>query len=151
MRMVITVYHHARALNTITCRVFFKGNGIIKKGRILCYGVNQEGDINGKFPGIHAEHDALRKLMPLRNKKKLESINILVIRVSSKNKIQPSKPCSDCIDKMILMPPKIGYNIKNIYYSDSGGSIVKTNLNTLDTEEKHYTKYFRHKRRLIKN
>ena len=46
------------------------------------------GDTYGKMPGIHAECDALSKLMPLKNKKRLESINILVVRLSSKNKIQ---------------------------------------------------------------
>jgi hypothetical protein len=42
-------------------------------------------------------------------------------------------------------PKKIGYKIDNIYYSDSDGNIIKTNLKILDEEEKHYSKYFRRK------
>jgi cytidine deaminase len=103
------------------------------------------GDSAGKNPGIHAECDALTKLMPLKNKKRLESINLLVVRFSPKNKIQSSKPCYNCIETMKNYPKKIGYKIENIYYSDSDGNIIKTNLKILDTEEKHYSKYFRRK------
>ena len=130
---------------TIIYRVFYKGNGDLKKARILSFGVNQMGDSAGKNPGIHAECDALTKLMPLKNKKRLESINLLVVRFSPKNKIQSSKPCYNCIETMKNYPKKIGYKIENIYYSDSDGNIIKTNLKILDTEEKHYSKYFRRK------
>ena len=102
-------------------------------------------DSNGKKPGIHAEYDALTKLIPIRRKKNLESINLLVVRLSSKNKIQSSKPCFNCIETMQKFPPKIGYKIVNVYYSDSNGDITKTNLKTLDEEEKHYSYYFRRK------
>ena len=50
-------------------------------------GINQLGDVDGKTPGIHAEHNALLKLKPLKLKKKLESINILVVRFSKKKYI----------------------------------------------------------------
>ena len=129
----------------IIYRVFYKGNGDLKKGRILSFGVNQMGDSAGKNPGIHAEYDALTKLMPLKNKKRLESINLLVVRFSPKNKIQSSKPCYNCIETMKNYPKKIGYKIVNVYYSDADGNIIKTNLKLLDTEEKHYSKYFRRK------
>lgn len=104
------------------------------------------GDSYGKTPGIHAECDALSKLMPLKNKKRLENINLLVVRLSSKNKIQSSKPCVNCIEAMKIIPERKGYKIENIYYSDADGNIVKTNLKTLDAEEKHFSKYFRRKR-----
>ena len=140
-------YHLVCAEIIITWRVFYKGNGDLKKARILSFGVNQMGDSDGKKPGIHAEYDALTKLMPIRRKKKLESINLLVIRLSTKNKIQSSKPCFSCIETMKKFPPKIGYKIDNVYYSDSNGDITKTNLKILDEEEKHYSKYFRRKLR----
>lgn len=131
---IIIIYH-----------VFYKGNGDLKKGKILSFGINQMGDSAGKNPGIHAEYDALTKLMPLKNKKRLESINLLVVRFSPKNKIQSSKPCYNCIETMKNYPKKIGYKIVNVYYSDADGNIIKTNLKSLDTEEKHYSKYFRRK------
>lgn len=127
------------------CRVFYKGKGDLKKVRILSYGVNKMGDSDGITPGIHAEYDAITKLIPLRKRKKLETVNLLVIRLSGKNKMQSSKPCSNCIDIMKTLPEKKGYKIQNIYYSDADGNIVKTTLNNLDIEEKHISKYYKHK------
>ena len=99
------------------------------------------GDSEGVVPGIHAEHNALTKLKPLKIKKKLEPINILVIRLSKTNKIQSSKPCMNCIQVMDFLPEKKGYKLQNIYYSESSGSITKTTLNNLKMEEPHYSKY----------
>ena len=115
----------------------------MKKTRILSFGTNMMGDSNGNDAGIHAEHNALIKLKPLKFKKQLESINLLVIRLSKTNKIQSSKPCSNCIKMIDFIPEKKGYKIKNIYYSDNEGNIIKTNLNNLKNEEQHYTRYYR--------
>lgn len=123
--------------------LFYKDEGHLKKVRIICFGFNKEGDIERNIPGIHAEQDAINKLPSLKNKKRLEAINLLVIRISGKNKIQSSKPCAKCIETMKLQPIKKGYKIQNIYYSNINGEIIKTNLNKLDNEEKHYTKYYR--------
>ena len=125
------------------CRVFYKGKGDLKKSRILSFGMNQMGDADGRYPGIHAEHDALNKLQPLKYKRKLESINILVIRLSMKNNLQSSKPCSTCIETMKILPIKKGYKIQNVYYSDSEGNIIKTSLQNLENEEKHYSRFYR--------
>ena len=130
---------------TITYHVFYKGNGNLKKARVLSYGVNKMGGSDGLAPGIHAEYDAINKLVTLRKRKKLESVNLLVIRLSGKNKLQSSKPCSNCIDAMKILPEKKGYKIQNIYYSDSDGNIVKTTLSNLDNEEKHFSKYYKNK------
>ena len=125
--------------------MFYKGNVISKKARILSYGTNKMGDSAGLHPGIHAEHDAIRKLLPLKRKKRLENINILVIRLSGKNKLQSSKPCINCINTMKTLPIKLGYKIQDVYYSDSDGTIVKTNLRNLENEEKHYSRYYKRK------
>jgi hypothetical protein len=115
----------------------------MKKVRILSFGTNMMGDSDGNEAGIHAEHNALTKLKPLQFKKNLEPINLLVIRLSKTNKIQSSKPCSNCIKIIDCIPEKKGYKIKNIYYSDNEGNIVKTTLNNLKNEEQHYTRYYR--------
>lgn len=94
---------------------------------VLSYGINQIR-MNSS---IHAEFNALQKLNPLRIKKKLCKINLLVIRLSPKNKLQQSKPCSNCINLMNSYPMKIGYKIQNVFYSDENGCIVKTNLKNL--------------------
>ncbi len=125
--------------------MFYKGKGDLKKVRILSYGVNKMGDSEGMHPGIHAEYDAIKKLAPLRKRKKLESVNLLVIRLSGKNKLQSSKPCALCIDVMKTLPEKKGYKIHNIFYSDADGNIVKTTLNNLDMEEKHFSKCYKDK------
>ncbi len=102
------------------------------------------GDAEGTQAGIHAEHDAIKKLLPLKRKKRLVNINILVIRLSGKNKLQSSKPCINCINIMKTLPPKLGYKIQDIYYSNEEGLIVKTNFKTLDNEEPHYSRFYRH-------
>ena len=101
------------------------------------------GDTNGHHPGVHAEHDAINRLKPLQRNKHLQNINILVIRLSKNNKIQNSKPCTNCIKNMKLLPEKKGYKIRNIYYSDDNGEIVKSSLKNLENEELHYSRYFR--------
>ena len=136
------IFHRVSAEIIIMCRAFYKGKGDVKKARVLSFGVNKMGDTEGKTPGVHAEYDAINKLIPLKNKKKLEPINLLVIRLSTKNKIQSSKPCSNCIEIMKTLPSKKGYKIEVIYYSDEDGNIIKTNLKKLDLEEKHLSKFY---------
>ena len=115
----------------------------MKKTKILSFGVNQSSNSDCITAEIHAEQDAINKLKPLKYKKKLESINILVIRLSSKNKLQSSKPCANCIESMKNNPTKKGYKIQNVYYSDSEGNIIKTNLVSLDNEEKHISGFYK--------
>ena len=38
------------------------------------------GDSEGVDPGVHAEHNALLKLKSSQNKKRLDPINLLVVR-----------------------------------------------------------------------
>ena len=78
------------------------------------------GDDNGKNPGIHAETDALTKLKPLRCDKKLECINILVIRLSKKNNLQSSKPCINCINTIIETTKERFPNGLEIVTADGG-------------------------------
>ena len=117
----------------------------MKKTKILSFGVNQSSNSDCITAEIHAEQDAINKLKPLKYKKNLESINILVIRLSSKNNLQSSKPCASCISSMKFLPIKKGYKIQNVYYSDSEGNIIKTNLTCLDNEEKHYSRFYKQK------
>jgi cytidine deaminase len=122
--------------------VFYKGNGLLKKVKVLSYGVNKMGDTEGLIAGIHAEHDALLKIIPNR-KRRLKNVNLLVIRVSGRNKLQSSKPCNNCIETMKRLSIKKGYKIQNVYYSDNNENIVKTTLYDLENDEKHYSKYYR--------
>lgn len=146
------LYLPASVAISITYAAFYKGKvGNLKKAKTLSYGVNHMGNKNGRTPGIHAEYDAIAKLPTLRKKRRLKSINILVIRITSKNKIQSSKPCSHCIDNMVLLAPKKGYQIKNIYYSNENGGITKTSLHSLQLEERHISRYYRNRNRHMDN
>jgi len=119
-----------------------------KRQRILSFGINTLGNSITNTVGIHAETDAISKLLPLR-KKKLENIDILVIRISPTNKIQSSKPCYHCIEMMKCYPMKKGYQIQNIYYSNTYGEIIKTTLRELDNDEKHISQHYRNKAKQI--
>jgi hypothetical protein len=101
------------------------------------------GDVDGLHSGIHAECDAIHKLPPLPRKKKLEKVNILIVRFTKNGKIRNSKPCTNCITKMSLLPPYKGYSIKYVYYSNDDGTIVKTNLRSLQNEPAYYTRFDR--------
>ncbi len=103
------------------------------------------GDSSGNKPGVHAEHDAINKLKPIKRKNNLQNVNLLVIRLSKQNKLQSSKPCENCLKILKTLPEKKGYKIKNIYYSDEHGDIVKSCLRNLENEELHYSKFFRKK------
>ena len=67
--------------------------------------------------------------------------------MSIKNKLQCSKPCNNCIQKMKFLPESKGYQIKHIYYSDNSGNIIKTNLFNLEHEEQHYSRYYKNNTR----
>lgn len=103
------------------------------------------GDTDGLKPGIHAEHDAIIKLLPLKRRKRLENINLLVIRVSGKNKLQSSRPCINCINMMKTLPTKLGYKIQYVYYSNENCEIVKSNISNLENENPHYSRFYRNK------
>lgn len=129
---------------------FYKGRENLSKCNIINYGMNRLGDSEGKVAGVHAECDALLKLVPLKYKKRLQPINLITIRLSPKNKMQSSKPCYNCIQVMKYLPQKKGYKINNIYYSDNEGNIIRSSLDELDSEEKHISYYHRRKYILLR-
>lgn len=96
---------------------------------ILSFGYNRY--IPNKINTIHAEHDSINKLPYYKRQRRYCNINILVIRLSKTNKMGMSKPCPMCVRNMRILPRKKGYIIKDVYYSDSDGKIVKTTLNRL--------------------
>ena len=118
-----------------------------EKGRVLnvlSYGINMY-DISRGAGTTHAEANAINNLPPRpNNRKHLKKINILVIRTSNTGKIGMSKPCIKCIIDMMCLPPKKGYIIKNISYSDSNGDIITTSLKNLISEgEFHVTRFYK--------
>jgi len=43
------------------------------------------------------------------------------------------------------LPEKKGYKIKNIYYSNDSGDIIKSSLQILESEEPHLSRFYRQK------
>lgn len=88
----------------------FKHGAIIldKKGNIISSGFNHKVDYyNHKFT-IHAEIDAINKI--IKNQYDLNNI-LIVIRINKNNELKMSKPCKDC-EKYIVMN-----KIRKVYYS----------------------------------
>jgi len=109
-----------------------------KKGNILSYGENYTGN---KFT-VHAEHDCINKLPPLKNK--VKKVSMLVIRVTKANKLAMSKPCMHCIDKMMNQTIQKGYKIDTVYYSTRDAKIEKCSLNKLNNEPiKHISRFYK--------
>jgi cytidine deaminase len=116
---------------TIILHAVLQGKIANNRINILSIGINyypikNSNEQNKKT--IHAECDAINKLPNVRKK---QVINILVIRLSKNNKLGMSQPCNSCVKMLSNIPQKKGYNIKNIYYSDSNNNIIKTTLTKL--------------------
>jgi deoxycytidylate deaminase len=104
-------------------------SGLIVKGKLVSIGNNHFRNIvnNNIVPSIHAEIHALMKYLGSNNLneysvKKLKKSEIVVIRISNDPNINhylESRPCSECIKMLKRL------NIKNVYYSNSDGKIVK--------------------------
>ena len=72
---------------------------------------------------VHAEVDCCMKIKKTNKKTK---VNMIVIRTNWKGeKLMMSKPCKNCVRTSMYLLEKKGYKLKNIYYSDIDGNIVK--------------------------
>jgi cytidine deaminase len=99
---------------------------------------------NGIF-SYHAENQVFSKL-PKNKKSKVKSINLLVIRVTRNGNIVNSKPCIRCLQDMVRLPYEKGYKVRNIYYSNEDGKIIrKTLTDLLYNEELHMSRFYREK------
>jgi deoxycytidylate deaminase len=108
----------------------------IKNENVLSYGQNHYPVKTNHFKNyrccsIHAEHDAIRKLPFSRKPVK---IDLIVLRLTITKKVCMSKPCNKCVKYMLNDSLKHGYIIKDIWYSNDNGDIVKTNLSKLVNE-----------------
>jgi len=62
---------------------------------------------------------------------------MVVIRINTKNELVNSKPCENCIYYLRL------YGIKNVYYSNENGEIVKEKITEIESEHRtiSHTRY----------
>ncbi len=100
------------------------------------YGISQYRGINSNVNNtLHAEIAVLNKCR-FRGK-----VSLVVLRLNSSGNLDSSKPCYHCL-KSISQHRNI--RVKNVYYSNSDGTITKTSLSKLLFEEDyHITSYHR--------
>lgn len=103
-------------------------------GNILADGTNSNRSVvRGCTYNRHAEIDALLKLPPSEKRKK---IDMLVIRISKTEKMGNSKPCFICLKYIAGL---YNYIVKNIYYSEPSGEIIKKSFMELYLSDTHHT------------
>ena len=99
---------------------------------VQSYGENQYNNPNDPAcSSIHAEANAMKKLLPLPRQKKLKKVDLLVIRVSKNGQYGNSKPCIHCILNLHKNLPDKGYSLRDVYYTDEHGKIVSIRFNEL--------------------
>lgn len=122
--MIVSVPSECRVTvqaHPITAQHYLKNNNPYS---ILSIGVNDENR--------HAEVDAILKLKYRKDKLKHPiKISVLVIRVSTTGVLGMSRPCMHCTHALYSLPKKSGYIVKDVYYSDEDGNILKTTMTDL--------------------
>ena len=115
-------------------------------------GINKYTNDDLSNNGLHAEHNAVNNLPPSKNKgKKLEVINILVLRFSKTGYIRNSKPCSNCINSIMTISQMKGYKIKHVYYSNEEYGITCSSLKELQQDDNKHLSRLAKNKILLKN
>ena len=110
-------YKHAAALISNNIIYSFGKNKFLKEIKInnISY-----------YKTMHAEINVFEKLPKT---KKFHGMDILVIRINKNHVLKNSRPCNQCIEKLL----KLG--IRKVYYSTDDGTIVCEFLQNM--EKKH--------------
>ena len=111
----------------------------------MSYGENQnKGVTDVGFRSIHAEDNAIRKLPIQPRNKRLKKVDLLVVRINRGGSLGNSKPCVHCLLLLSEKLPDKGYQVANVYYSTSNGTIAETKLKHLLAEpEPHFSRFYR--------
>ena len=111
-----------------------------KSVKIYSYGFNH---LRGKR-SIHAEVDAINNLPPLRRKKNLTKVKLLVIRLTrGKTKLAESRCCVRCCESIYRIPPLRGYTIENVAFSTESGCVVDHHpISLLLDDDYHLSVYY---------
>lgn len=114
-----------------------KSNMFNKHGAVLFYKNNIEtiafNEYDSKYNTKHAEQECINKYKNKirKYKKDKKKFNLLVIRLSTQNKLLNSKPCHECC--RVLKESGI---INKIYYSNENGHIITERINNFNSEHK---------------
>ncbi len=108
--------------------------GDIKKGIIYSIGINlYNTDLNVTFKKyhaqtIHAEENACYRL-PYNKNKRTKKVDIIVFRTNKKGDLlMMSKSCCNCKYHLKKTFVNKKYSLRNFYYTDNNGSLVKDYL-----------------------
>lgn len=115
---------------------------------LLAYGENTYyvGDVSNKWT-VHAESSAIDRLPTQPRRKRLVSVDMLVIRTSRTGCLGQSRPCVHCIITMCRTLPLRGYKLDRIYYSDENQKIQMIKLHDLvHDEHQHVTMFYKTRR-----
>lgn len=111
---------------------------------VQSYGENRYNDPN--YPAcssIHAEANAMKKLVTLPRQKKLKKVDLLVIRVNKTGTYGNSKPCIHCILNLYKNLPEKGYILHNVYYTNEAGTITSIKFqNLLHENDPHISRFY---------
>jgi hypothetical protein len=134
----------------LTTRQFF--SIIIVPFALQSYGENHYNNANDSTcSSIHAETNAMRKLLPLPRQKKLKKVDLLVIRVSKNGQYGNSKPCIHCILRLSKTLPEKGYILHDVHYTDEHGAIISIRFqNLLHEATPHISRFYVQKNFKIK-
>jgi hypothetical protein len=81
--------------------------------------------------------DVMNKITS-KSKYKHKNFDLMVLRLNNLNELRDSKPCLLCLQYLSKIKR---VNIKNIYYSDINGDIIKSNINELKNISRYSKKY----------
>lgn len=93
---------------------------------------------------IHAEAAAIGRLPPHPpNRRRLQKVDLLVIRTSPRGRLGSSKPCLHCLLLLRDLLPARGYRLVDIYHSTPEGALVCTSLDALLADpQPHVSRYY---------
>jgi len=109
-------------------------SAVVKSGKIRAVGHNSfRGSIGGnRIPSTHAEISAIYNWLKIGDR---STVDLWVIRVSKLGKLTDSAPCLSCVIAIKK------YNVRNVYYSDAHGQIIRVKVGKMDLNETHVTRY----------
>lgn len=109
------------------------GNGTI--------GMNSTRKIHeGSTAMRHAEIDAMLRLPSQKRGSRPTKVSLIVIRISTNGELRNSRPCVHCLKRLGCLS-SLGYNLRNVYYSNEFGVIVNAKYeDLLKSDVQHVTR-----------
>jgi tRNA(Arg) A34 adenosine deaminase TadA len=141
MRRLLLVSQSCRLCTTVLTTLLCFST-IAAPFALQSYGENHYNDpTNPACSSVHAETNALKKLMPLPRQKKLKS-----------GQLGNSKPCIHCILTLAKNLPEKGYSLCKVYYTNEYGDIVCSQFNELLHETNpHVSRFYMEKKFKLKS